>query len=85
MRTYTDSPFPFDFPVGARPSIRSHHVDGPLLVFRDGQVHWLTWWERLMLRFGATDADAIERRRRPNLMWAVRAQEALDTAARWPG
>lgn len=49
------------YPRDARPSIRSH-VDGPLLRMRDGQLHWLTPWERLLFWLGRTDAETLERK-----------------------
>ena len=55
----------------ARPVIQSHHIDGPLLYFRDGQLHWLTLWERFLFAFGWTDADKLERKRRPKLLKAI--------------
>jgi hypothetical protein len=51
----------------ARPSINWKHIDGPLLYYRDGQLHWLTLWERLRCWFGRDDAESIERKRRPEL------------------
>lgn len=44
----------------ARPYIQRHHIDGPLLVMRDGRLHWLTFWERVLLLFGQTDAQTLE-------------------------
>jgi hypothetical protein len=72
MQTYSDGPHPgVGFHMSARPSIRLNHIDGPLLTFRDGQMHWLTLWERLLLRFGQTDAETLERKRRPYLMRVI--------------
>ena len=69
MKTYSDSTSFHDaFPASARPSIQWRHIDGPVLCFRDGQLHWLTWWERIQFLFGFTSAEKIERKRRPNLM-----------------
>lgn len=50
------------------PHINRKHVDGPLLVYSDGQLHWLTWRERIALAFGQTDANALQRKRRPELL-----------------
>jgi hypothetical protein len=73
MRGYTDDPLPgHTYPVTSRPYIVRHHVDGPVVCFRDGQMHWLTLWERLMLCLKLTDARKIERKRRPNLMRALK-------------
>ena len=49
------------------PSIQANHIDGPLLHFSDGQLHWLTPWERILFALGLTDAEKLERKRRPNL------------------
>lgn len=72
MDTYSDRlPSGVSFELSARPSIQPNHIDGPLLVFRDGQLHWLTWLERLQFWLGMTDAAMIERKRRPNLVRIV--------------
>lgn len=73
MRTYSDEAhihqrMGVSFPIGSRPHIKRRHVDGPLLTFRDGQMHWLTLWERLLLALGLTDAERLELKLRPNLM-----------------
>jgi hypothetical protein len=69
MRTYSDTGHPgVGFPIDSRPSIQPNHIDGPLLTFRDGQMHWLTPWERVLFALGMTDAEKLERKRRPNLM-----------------
>jgi hypothetical protein len=48
------------FPAGARARIQSDHDDGPVLCMRDGSMHWLTLWERFLVRVGLTDADTLE-------------------------
>lgn len=48
--------------AGAEPCVQWNHVDGPLLVCRDGTPHWLTLWERMALRAGLTTMDALDRR-----------------------
>lgn len=69
MRTYVDHvPEHFLFSPARRPVINAKHIDGPVLYFRDGQMHWLTLWERFLFAIGLTDADAIERKRRPKLV-----------------
>lgn len=69
MKTYSDHPhLGVDYPCCSRATIRPNHIDGPLLVFRDGQMHWLTVWERILFALGFTDAERIERKRRPNLV-----------------
>lgn len=55
------------WPKDSRPSIQAHHIDGPLLHFRNGELHWLTPWERVLLWFGKTDAYALECKHRPHL------------------
>lgn len=50
-----------------RPSIQANHIDGPLLHFTDGQLHWLGLWERLLFRLGLTDAEQLQRKLRPRL------------------
>jgi hypothetical protein len=55
------------WPADARPSINRKHIDGPLLRMRNGELHWLTPWERLLLRLGKTDALVLERKYRPHL------------------
>ncbi len=73
MKTYNDNPLPgVGFQAMSRPQIMRGHIDGPAIVFRDGQMHWLTLWERVLLMLGATDAIAIERKRRPNLLRALK-------------
>ncbi len=72
MKTYRDRMSPgTSFPMSARPSIRPNHIDGPMLTFRDGQMHWLTIWERILFRLGRIDAASLERKLRPNLMKAI--------------
>lgn len=51
-----------------RPYIIWAHIDGPLLHYRDGQLHWLTLWERFRCRLGLDSAESIERKRRPDLI-----------------
>lgn len=48
-------------PVGEyTPYINWKHVDGPLLICSDGTLHWLTWFERILLAFGSTDEYALD-------------------------
>ena len=44
------------YPEDAKPTINRKHIDGPLLYLRNGEMHWLTLWERLLLWLGKTDA-----------------------------
>jgi hypothetical protein len=67
MKTYSDCLHPgVGFPATNRPSLMMNHIDGPLLTFRDGQMHWLTIGERIMVALGLTDAEKLERKLRPN-------------------
>jgi hypothetical protein len=36
------------------------HIDGPLLYMTNGQLHWLSYWERLQLFFGWTDVHELD-------------------------
>lgn len=49
------------------PYIEGKHIDGPMLVFTDGQCHWLTLWERFVVWLGLTDAELLQWKHRPNL------------------
>jgi len=42
----------------ALPEVQWRHIDGPLMTWA-GHAHWLTWGERFMLFFGATDLETI--------------------------
>lgn len=64
------------YPLNARPSI-SRKVDGPLLVMRNGECHFLTWRERISYFFGRTDAAKLEAKYRPHL-----AESPKDAALR---
>lgn len=44
----------------AEPHIQWNHVDGPLLVCRDGTPHWLTMVERLWLRLELTTLEQLD-------------------------
>jgi len=56
------------FPNTARPEIELDHIDGPVLIMRDGSMHWLTLWERLNVWIGRDDAMTLESRLRPDLI-----------------
>ena len=53
------------------PRIQMNHVDGPfrwdgpLLIQSNGEFHWLTFWERVALFFGKTDAEALDKKHAP--------------------
>jgi hypothetical protein len=55
------------YPVAQAPEINWRHIDGPLLYYSDGQLHWLTFWERFRCWIGRDDAASIQARRRPEL------------------
>ncbi len=55
------------YPSNSRPLLNMKHIDGPLLTFRDGQLHWLTWKERVLVWFKREDAFSLERKLRPDL------------------
>lgn len=50
------------FPSESKPSISWKHVDGPMLICRDGTIHWLTIWERLQFRLGFIDIDYLDKK-----------------------
>ena len=52
---------------GNLPLINGQHIDGPVLIMRTGEIHWLTWSERFLLFLGLTDAERLERKYRPSL------------------
>lgn len=58
------------WPADNKPHIQMNHIDGPLLHFRNGELHWLTLWERVMVRLGRADAYSLERKHRPLLATA---------------
>lgn len=74
MRTFSDTTFAELAakgiglgPADRRPSIMPNHIDGPLLHFSDGQMHWLSVWERILFRFEWTDPGSLQRKLRPRL------------------
>lgn len=58
--------------ASSEPHIQAN-ADGPLLVMRNGELHWLTLRERLALFLGRTDAIRLERKYRPQLAIMARA------------
>ncbi|MER9217931.1 hypothetical protein NKI48_03200 [Mesorhizobium sp. M0644] len=66
------------WPADAKPDIRPN-IDGPLLIMRNGEPHWLTWRERWQFWRGKTDAERLERKYRPAL--AVMAAAVLSSDA----
>jgi|HubBroStandDraft_6_1064221.scaffolds.fasta_scaffold578518_2 hypothetical protein len=55
------------WPKSSRPYINRNHIDGPLLYMRNGELHWLTFGERVALMFGWVDALSLERKYKPQL------------------
>lgn len=55
------------YPAGNEPWIMWHHIDGPLLHFRNGELHWMTMWERMLCWLGQADALSLERKHLPHL------------------
>lgn len=50
-----------------KPRIQWEHVDGPVLIYSDGQLHWLTWREKIACLFAFTDAETLQKKHRPEL------------------
>ena len=50
------------YPADAEPYIRWYHIDGPLLICRNGAMHWLTWSDRFWMWLGRDDIYALERK-----------------------
>lgn len=49
------------YPADFRPAeVNWRHIDGPLLHLTNGQIHWLTRWERIQLFFGWTDIHELD-------------------------
>lgn len=57
----------FGYHKDSKPFIQYKHIDGPVLFYRDGQLHWLTIIERVRCWLKLDDAYSIERKRRPEL------------------
>lgn len=53
------------WPASSQPSINVKHIDGPLLFARNGEMHWLTLWERFLLWRGRVSAHSLERKHWP--------------------
>lgn len=51
-------------PRDSMPHIQFEHVDGPMLHCRDGSVHFLTWRERIALKFGMITLEELDARHR---------------------
>ena len=42
------------------PYVQWNHIDGALLHLRNGELFWLSWWDRIQLRLKWTDVYALE-------------------------
>jgi len=56
------------WPMHAMPEVHKN-IDGPVLCTRDGQMHWLTLWERLLYWLGLTNADMLEAKHWRRTTW----------------
>lgn len=52
------------YPASIKPVVIWGHIDGPLLYMSNGELHWLTFFERMQLRLRWMTIEAIDRRRR---------------------
>ena len=59
---YVYSPRGIGYHADAEPYIKWKHIDGPLLVCRNGAMHWLTWRDRILFRLGREDIYSLERK-----------------------
>jgi hypothetical protein len=76
MRTYSDTINPHvGFSPHNKPSLIMKHIDGPLLHFSDGQMHWLTLWEHLLVKLGYHNAQTLQTKLRPHLTWYLTHKE----------
>lgn len=48
------------------PHVNWRHVDGPLMTWA-GQLHWLTWRERILIALMMTTVDRLACRRWPQI------------------
>lgn len=49
------------YPATFQPAtINWKHIDGPLMHLSNGQLHWLTYWERIQLLFGSIDIHELD-------------------------
>jgi hypothetical protein len=50
------------YPSDSKPHIKWNHVDGPLLICRDGTPHFLSAWERFLFRANFLTIEELDRR-----------------------
>lgn len=49
------------YPANASlPYINMRHIDGPFIYMRNGNIKWLSIWDRVLLFFGFTDKYKLE-------------------------
>jgi hypothetical protein len=59
--TYSRTPSGFiGYPNGAVATINWKHIDGPLLYRTNGQLHWLTLWERFRCWLGLDNPETLD-------------------------
>ena len=61
--------------ITAGPHVTWEHIDGPLMSWA-GQLHWLTWRERLRIFFRRATVDQIACERWPHLA-TIRAKHSV--------
>lgn len=49
------------------PCIQWDHKDGPLLTCSDGSLHWVTMWERLLLRANYITLESLDKKYRTDI------------------
>lgn len=59
---YVYSPNGVGYPADSEPEINWGHIDGPLLVCRNGALRWLTYRDRVRMWIGLDDIYSLERK-----------------------
>lgn len=49
-----------EFGPNAQSYIKWNHIDGPMLICKNGTIHWLTIMERLLLYFNLLSVTHLE-------------------------
>ena len=84
MRTFRDEIAPgVGFERTAKPSLNMDHIDGPVITFSDGQMHWLTWRERIAVALGFADANSLQIKLRPKLTVILHGSRVLHSPQTW--
>lgn len=83
MQTFSDTTLEelceqgIGFPEGfGVPGVVKNHIDGPMLIMADGQLHWLSLSERFQLWMGWTDARKLQSKLRPRFEASLKAARA---------